>query len=450
MAKGMAFNLRWAILFLFFLGFIFEINSKNYLLAAVIFAIGSLVVKFVFDPATTLSILFLLSSDFGLKEIKKIGKSKIFEDIIEIGYILAFGMSAFLFKKFRKVHLLGFLVLLLLYNSLPLLQMAFMVAFKSSYYLDMQVSGALNKTGEAARNFPLDAIVEYGIPIAFFAFGMFGFAFLSLWIGAVEIILLAKSGGRPPAGITIALPGYNIPLVSGIIALFITLLVHEGAHGALSVFHKIKLKSLGLLTIGIIPIGAFTESDEKQFKKAKKESQIDVLLGGVTLNLLSAVAFSFLLLGLLNLNPETSVVVLHPLNSSLIQNSVLVRFGNFSISSFESLEKAEKYYLSKNISRVEIELYTSNGSITKTITTKNGKIGALFSEEIKDPAFKWVFTLTSLCFLLNFLFGVSNLIALPGMDGYKVLESVLDKSKFDVIKYLTYIALLVNILPIFL
>jgi len=61
------------------------------------------------------------------------------------------------------------------------------------------------------------------------------------------------------------IPGVNeyIPLWYGIIALIITLMVHEFSHAILCKVEGIKVKSMGVL-LAPIPIGGFAEPDEEQ------------------------------------------------------------------------------------------------------------------------------------------------------------------------------------------
>jgi len=57
--------------------------------------------------------------------------------------------------------------------------------------------------------------------------------------------------------IGISVPGYDIfvPLVYAVIALAVLLFSHEFAHGVLARVHRVRVKSTGLLTFGIIPSG---------------------------------------------------------------------------------------------------------------------------------------------------------------------------------------------------
>ncbi|MCZ7380104.1 MAG: site-2 protease family protein [Candidatus Methanoperedens sp.] len=72
------------------------------------------------------------------------------------------------------------------------------------------------------------------------------------------------------------IPGINeyIPFYWGIIALIITLVVHEFSHAILCKVEGIKVKSMGII-VALVPIGGFAEPDDEQLlgKKEKTEKE---------------------------------------------------------------------------------------------------------------------------------------------------------------------------------
>ncbi|MCM1986952.1 site-2 protease family protein [Methanococcoides seepicolus] len=68
------------------------------------------------------------------------------------------------------------------------------------------------------------------------------------------------------------IPGVNefIPLTWGVIALLVTLVVHEFSHAILCRVEGIRVKSMGIL-LAIVPIGGFAEPDEEELFGVKKE-----------------------------------------------------------------------------------------------------------------------------------------------------------------------------------
>ncbi|NPE27807.1 PDZ domain-containing protein [Methanococcoides sp. SA1] len=95
-----------------------------------------------------------------------------------------------------------------------------------------------------------------------------------------DIAMLASIGGNtlPEPGKfnearnIFLIPGVNefIPLTWGVIALLVTLVVHEFSHAILCRVEGIRVKSMGIL-LAIVPIGGFAEPDEEELFGVKKE-----------------------------------------------------------------------------------------------------------------------------------------------------------------------------------
>lgn len=132
-----------------------------------------------------------------------------------------------------------------------------------------------------------------------------GYAGMLLIIGFIAYGLwqLIVNPAGPPV-LTPLLPGVQVPgspiafpLFETLIALFIVIVVHEGAHGIVAAAHKIKVKSSGLLALGPI-FGAFVEPDEKVIQKKPGNVQNAVYAAGPWSNVLQAILFFGLFLGL--------------------------------------------------------------------------------------------------------------------------------------------------------
>lgn len=123
------------------------------------------------------------------------------------------------------------------------------------------------------------------------------FAMTVLMLSIVPTVLDPGSGVQPlGASEILVIPGVNpfVPLWYGIIALIVTLVVHEGGHGVLSMANKMRVKSLGLL-VAVIPIGAFVEPDEEDLQKSPRRSRLRVYAAGPAVNF----AVGFLILGMM-------------------------------------------------------------------------------------------------------------------------------------------------------
>lgn len=116
--------------------------------------------------------------------------------------------------------------------------------------------------------------------------------------------LLTIDGAQ--SAIALVLPGVRIPgspifipLITGWLALFFVILVHEFAHGIVAVAHKIKVKSSGIFFLGPL-MGAFVEPDEKQLTKKSDAIQYSVFAAGPFSNILLALLIAVITMLLLN------------------------------------------------------------------------------------------------------------------------------------------------------
>ena len=109
----------------------------------------------------------------------------------------------------------------------------------------------------------------------------------AVFLLTMVISLNPDNGIQPLAAKEIlVIPGVNpfVPLWYGLVALIVTLVVHEGGHGVLARANGMRLKSLGLL-VAVLPIGAFVEPDEDDLKAAPRRRRLRVFAAGPAVNL---------------------------------------------------------------------------------------------------------------------------------------------------------------------
>jgi membrane-associated protease RseP (regulator of RpoE activity) len=100
----------------------------------------------------------------------------------------------------------------------------------------------------------------------------------------------------------LVIPGVN-PLLPAEVApeillgLAVGLIVHEGGHGILCRVEDIRIESLGLLFLTLLPAGAFVEPDEESQERASRGAQARMFAAGVTNNFAVSVVFLALLFG---------------------------------------------------------------------------------------------------------------------------------------------------------
>ncbi len=145
--------------------------------------------------------------------------------------------------------------------------------------------GTLNAVARPKRFWNLFG--DVGVVLSFVGMALMTFLILL----TVRLVLDPAVDIEPLSGSEIlVIPGVNpfVPLWYGIIALIVTLVVHEGGHGVLARANDLKVKSLGLLYL-IVPIGAFVEPDEEEMAKTSRRKRLRVFAAGATVNIVLAV-----------------------------------------------------------------------------------------------------------------------------------------------------------------
>ncbi|MCX6803274.1 MAG: site-2 protease family protein, partial [Candidatus Diapherotrites archaeon] len=125
--------------------------------------------------------------------------------------------------------------------------------------------------------------------------------FVLLGFGGMSLVMLLGYGFLAVGGLFIAkqlcpavapvipgapIPGMGtpIPLIAWI-SLVAVLVVHEFSHGIMMTHFKEKIKSVGVLLAGFIPIGAFVEQDDKTFNTLNDDKALLVLSAGSASNI---------------------------------------------------------------------------------------------------------------------------------------------------------------------
>lgn len=122
--------------------------------------------------------------------------------------------------------------------------------------------------------------LNVGIPVSvFFMIIMVYFLLISL-----QSLLQAPQVSLVVPGVDIPGSQVFVPFEFGIIALMTVLVVHEFGHGILARVEGVRIKSIGVLLLAILP-GAFVEPDEEDIKKSKRISKLRIYAAGSVFNL---------------------------------------------------------------------------------------------------------------------------------------------------------------------
>ena len=228
--------------------------------------------------------------------------------------------------------------------------------------------------------------------------------------------------------------GIFIPLVQGMLAIFIVAVVHEFSHGVVAAAHKVKIKNAGPAIFGPF-FGAFVEPDEKQLKKTKDIVQYSMFAAGSFSNMLLAGVFFILLFFALSpliqgLYPANGVMfgeVESPANVSGVEAGVrYVEANGVTLNNAPSLITLLQSS-SPNDTLLLIDEYAQERTITLGAHPNDatrgyiGVRGVETSFEGKNTVgftvLHWLFRLFSLIVGLSLGIGLANLLPVGPLDG---------------------------------
>lgn len=104
-----------------------------------------------------------------------------------------------------------------------------------------------------------------------------------------------------PASDVLFIPGVTsfVPFWWPVIALIVTLVIHEYSHGIQARVHGMRLKSFGLLLMGPLPLGAFAEPEQDEMARAPRRERMRLFAAGPSINIF-ATYFAVILLALVS------------------------------------------------------------------------------------------------------------------------------------------------------
>jgi membrane-associated protease RseP (regulator of RpoE activity) len=336
--------------------------------------------------------LILLKSKKGIRMIEGLAKHKgIFNFFADVGNSIAYGLLSLVIMKRRSVAPLII--------GLLLLGFIFFLVAPSSFFILFEILGldAADKsvsTSLESIGFGLSLVSLILLAGGLFLFILFGIVFYGsvITINLFKKVFLGTEFAMSP-GATFLLPGVNLPLFEGLIALVVVLIVHEGAHAVLARIGKIPLLSSGIVFFGIIPVGAFVEPDEKKLSKLDDVKQTRVLAAGSTSNFITSCIF-------------------------------FLAFAVFALSA-------------NFLGVIQVE-YTEAASLDGLVL------------DVVVAPFNFIYTTLGLIFALNFIVGAVNLLPLPLFDGYRIVDvNVKNKTIVKALMYATLVFFILNFVPHF-
>ena len=142
--------------------------------------------------------------------------------------------------------------------------------------------------------------MNIGIPIAILGMIFMVYTIIMSLIYMIQAYMI-QTPSAPAAALL--LPGVDIPgspvfipIVSGLIALVLLMVVHEFGHGILARVDGVRIKSIGVILAAILP-GAFVELNEEDVEKAKRSVKLRIYAAGSIFNIaLAGIALSVVLI----------------------------------------------------------------------------------------------------------------------------------------------------------
>lgn len=350
--------------------------------------------------------------------------------------------------------------------------MAFVVPFMANSFTFINIPQISSRLASAPAS-PSVNLLAYALYAINFIGGFTLFILYSIIYNAVSILygiatyLLSLSTAIPNVsalssqvpGVAPLIPGITIPIFAGLLALILILVVHEFSHGVLSKLSKVKIKSIGLVVFGIIPMGAYVEPDEKKVLKLNAHAQNRIFSAGIASNILLSIIFTVILVVMLmyvipnyvtSFVAVTAVLTGTPAYNVIAPGSIIYSWNGHTVNNITSLEAAAMQ--DKAFSKVGV--VTNNGAYS-LIAASDGKIGVDLEQEsgpipgnAVSQGIYFIYTFVALSAILNFLVGVVNLLPIPGFDGWRIFQaSIKDKRIVNAIALIAIIAILINVLP---
>ncbi|MEA1925595.1 MAG: site-2 protease family protein [Candidatus Altiarchaeota archaeon] len=236
----------------------------------------------------------------------------------------------------------------------------------------------------------------------------------------------------------LSFPGTDIfiPVVYALIAIITVLFPHEFAHGIIARVHKLKLKSTGLLTLGILPIGAFVEPDEEEIKNRPSLQKTQIFIAGSFANLLVSLLAVLLLVLIpqvyLSMGSNGVEITGFGSNSSLGDNmavgEILYTINNHSVKGITSFKEVTSQLMPGD----NATLLTNKGSYTVTLTehpenSSRGYMGILARPYHRIIGYGIIDFITTALFWIwffNLNICLVNLLPIVPFDGWRILEEL--------------------------
>lgn len=255
----------------------------------------------------------------------------------------------------------------------------------------------------------------------------------------------------------------GVPFWFWVILLPFVLFPHEFAHGIASAVEKIKIKSVGLFMLAILP-GAFVEPDEKQLKKARLMTKLRIFAAGSVTNIAFVLVILFVAMYILwPASMQSGLMIMEVAEGSGAEDAGLqagmtiesmggsevdieygdfaVAYGNLLFNNFNITENTLKTVAIKWEISGKLQDYEPNDTMRIVADGRNydvklsGRpddssspyIGVVTDFQIDENMFTVWFPLIWWITTLGELVAIFNILPLYPLDGGLIIEAVAQK-----------------------
>lgn len=417
---------------------------------------------------------YIAGTSHGLDLVDRISKiaPRFWEGMAVWGMVVGLGLLSYpIMRKKVSLRMYAFGLVSLLFILL------FVIPEATSAYQFVNIP----QVAAAAASRPAQSTAELGIiQLVFSAItmisGLAGFIFSFIVYNAASIVysdslyLLSVLQGVPNTsnlttqvpGVALILPGLGIPLVAGIVAFAILIIVHEFSHGILARIWKVKLKQMGLLLFGVIPVGAFVEPDEKEVSRLDAFKQTKIFSAGIASNFAIMIVF-FVFVYAMQLYIIPNIYSSHVLIGSIAANTPaygilkpgmwIQSWNGHNITNITSLISAAAPDAPNSVVTVVANHTAYRFTAIAYGNSTHGIIGLVnayqpISGSFWAQASYFLYIVFSLSLLFNFLVGAANLFPAPLFDGWRVYQTnVKSKKLVKALGIILIVALVINAVP---
>lgn len=306
-----------------------------------------------------------------------------------------------------------------------------------------------------------------------------GILIVSLIIFTINIPLFFQpttDGTTSAIALTPVIPGITISfqtLPYFLIAIMISAIVHEFAHGIAARVEEVDLKSTGIF-IFLVLFGAFVESDEKSLAQKSRRSKIRIMAAGALANMVVAgilililiipVGFPLLITPLYDPEPRGTVILEIIPNYPASLEGMKVGYAIIGINSSNGYQEILSYgdfrdYSASSVLPNQTLTFYFDGDIDPIVlrtdshpdNSSKGFIGIRSWDYFKPrffppfPIFNlipyWSLQTILYVFMINFILAIMNLLPVPFLDGDKLLTEFLGPKFSNYLPWIRYYAL---------